>query len=189
MSELTSARGQAMLGYLPWYYETSRVMRAILQAQGSELDRLRQALDETLAQFFVNTATWGLDTWEKELGLPVAPAQSESERRDRIVSRLQGFGTATISVVKQVAEAYDKGRCQVIEDFPAYTVTIRFVDTTGIPPNLEDLKAAVRAVVPAHLDLKYEFNYLVWDELDTRGWTWDQLDALALTWDALEVFA
>jgi hypothetical protein len=189
MSELTSPRGLVMLGYLPRYYEASRVMRESLQSRGAEFDELRQALDEALDQFFVDTATWGLDDWEKELELPLAPAQPEAERRDKVRSRLRGYGTATIVLVKQVAEAYDKGRCRVVEDFPVYTLTVRFVDTTGIPSNLDDLKAAVRAVVPAHLDLEYELNYLVWDELDAKGWTWDQLDALGLTWDALEVFA
>ncbi|SMB97929.1 hypothetical protein SAMN00808754_2032 [Thermanaeromonas toyohensis ToBE] len=185
--EITSTRGKEMLTYLPRYYETSRVMKAILQAQGSEFDKLRQALDEVLNQFFVSTATWGLERWEKELGLPPAEDQPESERRDRIISRLRGYGTATIYVVKKVAESYDKGAVDVIEDFEGYTVTIRFVDTTGVPPNLEDLKAAVRAVVPAHLDLKYEFNYFIWDEWDAKNETWDAFDSLALTWDQLEV--
>jgi hypothetical protein len=177
-----------MLTYLPRYYETSRVMRTILQAEGVEFDKLRQALDDTLNQFFVRTATWGLDRWEEELGLPVTPDQLESERRDKIISRLRGYGTATITVVKQVAEAYDKGAIDIVEDHAAYTITVQFVDTTGVPPNLDDLKAAVRAVVPAHLDIKYEFNYFIWDELDKKLWTWDQLDALALTWDELEVY-
>ena len=190
MSEypITSIRGQEMLTYLPRYYETSRVMRSILQAEGSELDKLRQALDDILNQFFVRTATWGLDRWEEELGLSPALDQPESERRDRIVSRLRGTGTATIAVVKQVAESYDKGSIDVIEDHAAYTVTIRFVDTTGVPPNLDDLKAAVRAVLPAHLVIEYEFNYFLWDDLDAQGWTWDEFDALGLTWDELEVF-
>lgn len=150
-----------MLSYLPRYYETSRVMRAILQAEGTEFDKLRQALDEILSQFFVRTATWGLDRWEEELGLPITPDQPEAERRDKIISRLRGYGTATISVVKQVAEAYDKGTIDVIEDHAAYTVTIRFVDTIGVLPNLDDLKAAVRAVVPAHLEIQYQFRYLL----------------------------
>lgn len=177
-----------MLGYLPSYYETSRVMKSILQSEGAEFDKLRQALDETLNQFFVNTATWGLDRWEEELGLPVTPDQPEAERRDKIVSRLRGHGTVKISVVKQVAEVYDKGAINVIEDHGANIVIIQFVDTTGIPPNLDDLKAAVRAVVPAHLEIKYEFNYFIWDELDKKLWTWDQLDALNLTWSELEVY-
>ncbi len=177
-----------MLTYLPRYYETSRVMRTLLEAEGLELDKLRLALDETLNQFFVNTATWGLDRWEEELGLPVTPDQPEAERRDKIVSRLRGYGTATIAVVKQVAESYDKGAIDVVEDHAAYTITVHFVDTIGVPPNLDDLKGAVRAVVPAHLDILYEFNYFLWQELDSKNWIWDQLDALALTWDELEVY-
>ncbi len=188
MTDITSTRGKEMLGYLPSYYETSRVMKSILQSEGAEFDKLRQALDETLNQFFVNTATWGLDRWEEELGLPVTPDQPESERRDKIISRLRGYGTATIAVVKQVAESYDKGAIDIVEDHAAYTITVQFVDTTGVPPNLDDLKAAVRAVVPAHLDIKYEFNYFIWDELDKKLWTWDQFDALNLTWSELEVY-
>lgn len=187
MSELTSERGKIMLTYLPHYYETSRVVKSILQAEGAEFDKLRQALDETLNQFFIRTATWGLDRWEEEVGLPIMPDQPEAERRDKIISRLRGYGTATIFVVKQVAEAYDKGAIDIVEDFPAYTITVQFVDTIGVPPNLDDLKAAVRAVVPAHLDIKYEFNYFLWDEWDKKQETWDQFDSLLLTWQELEV--
>jgi len=188
VSEITSTRGKEMLTYLPPYYETSRVIKSILQAEGAEFDKLRQALDETLNQFFVRTATWGLDRWEEEVGLPVTPDQPEAERRDKIISRLRGYGTATISVVKQVAEAYDKGAIDIVEDHAAYTITVHFVDTTGVPPNLDDLKAAVRAVVPAHLDILYEFNYFLWQDLDQKMWTWDALDNLALQWPELEVY-
>ena len=185
---MTSMRGNEMLSYLPHYYETSRVMKSILQAQGGEIDSLRQALDETLNQFFIRTATWGLDRWEEILGLAITPHQPLDERRNKIVSALRGFGTATISVVKRVAEAYDHGAIDVSEDHSVYTITIHFVDTTGVPPNLDDLKAAVRLITPAHLDILYEFNYFLWQDLDTRLWTWDALDALLLTWDRLEVF-
>lgn len=177
-----------MLGYLPVYYESSRVIRSLLQVQGAEFDRLRQALDETLDQFFVRTATWGLDRWEAELGLSQISDQPLAERRDRIVSRIRGTGTATISVVKAVAESYDRGRIDVVEDHAAYRVIVRFVDTSGIPPNLDDLKAAVRAVLPAHLDVNYELNYLIWSELDGLALIWTDLDDLGLTWDELEVF-
>jgi hypothetical protein len=177
-----------MLGYLPNYYVENRVMTSILQSEGMEVDDLRQALDDTLNQFFARTATWALDQWESELGLPPAPTQPDNERRDRIVSRIRGTGTATIHVVKQVAEAYDNGTIDVLEDNAAYTVMVRFVDTRGIPPNLDDLKAAVRAVVPAHLGLQYDLNYLVWDEFEALGLTWDEFEALGLSWDQFEVY-
>ena len=188
MSDITSARGQEMMTYLPRYYENSRVMRAILQAQGSELDKLRQAFDEILAQFFVDTATWGLSIWEQMLGLPPTENETIEERRNRIKSKIRGYGTATIKTIKNVAESYDKGIIDVAEDFSKHTV-IRFVDTTGIPSNIEDLKKIVRELVPAHLAITYEFNFFLWFELESKNWTWDELDAMNLTWDQLEVYA
>lgn len=175
-----------MLSYLPSLYERSRVMQSILQAEGVEMDALRQAIGETLDQFFARTATWGLDRWEAELALTPASDQPDSERRDRIVSRIRGAGTCTISVVKAVAEAYDQGAVEVTEQPALYQVTVTFVDTTGVPPNIDDLKVAVEAVIPAHLQVQYQFKYLLWDALGVRAWTWDHLDALNLLWNGLE---
>lgn len=185
---MISESGKRMLSYLPPLYETSRVMQGVLDAQGVEIDKLRQALTEVLDQFFVRTATWGLDRWEEELGLSPAANQPISERRDRIVSRIRGYGTVTVALVKEVAESYDKGTVDVIPDPATYTVTIRFVDTMGVPPNIDDLKAAVRAVLPAHLDVKYEFRYFLWSDLDALNITWDDWDALGLTWNEVEVY-
>lgn len=188
MSPLTSERGQEMLGYLPGLYQDSVVTQDLLQAEGTEFDALRQALDEIVNQFFARTATWALDRWEQELGLVTDTSQTDSERQDRIVSRIRGTGTATISVVQSVAESYDKGAIDISEEFGSYSLTVYFVNTTGVPPNLGDLKAAVRSVVPAHLDITYRFNYFRWDQLDAMDDTWDQFDALGLTWDELAVY-
>lgn len=185
---ITSVAGQRMMSHIPGYYEISRVMRALNQVRGVEIDKLRQALDETLNQFFARTATWFLDDWEKELDLSPQPGFTEQERRDRIVSKLRGYGTCTIYLTEQVAEAYDQGAIDAIQDHTIHQVTIRFIDTTGVPPNIEDLKIVVREVVPAHLGLVFEYNYLLWNELDDLSLIWTDMDDLHLTWDQLEVF-
>ncbi len=186
---ITSQHGQAMLDYLPPYYAASRVMQAILQSQGNELDQLYQALNEVLDQAFVSTATWGLDRWESELGLVTVPSATDAERRQRILSRLRGTGTATMAVVHEVAQSYDNGQVAVIEQYADYAVRVRFIDTHGVPPNIDDMKLALRAVVPAHLDITYEYTYMIWLQLDTKNLTWDQFDVQALTWDGLEVWS
>lgn len=185
---ITSAAGQRMMSYVPKYYETDRAFRALAQVRGAEIDKLRQALDETLNQFFARTATWSLDDWEEELGLTPEPGFTDAERQDRIVSKLRGYGTCTIGLTEQVAEAYDKGRIDAVQDHTIYQATIRFVDTGGVPPNIDDLKNAVREVVPAHLGIVYEYHYLLWNELDAKALTWDALDLEAKTWDQLEVW-
>ena len=183
---INSVRGQEMLTYLPRFYETSRVTRSLLEAEGMELDRLRQAMDEVLNQFFVNTATWGLDRWEQELNIMSTSGKPKDQRRSVIKSRIRGIGTVTISLIKNVAESYDGGTVEVTEQPSLYQFTVKFIDTRGIPPNIEDLKSALEEIKPAHLTIKYEFRYLIWDELDAKNLTWDQLDAKNLTWDEFE---
>lgn len=179
------SHAQTMMENLPPYYAMIRETQHMVQTEGLEFDSLAGAVDSALNQYFVSTATWNLDIWENELGLSPAQNQPVSQRRDRIVSRLRGTGTATVSIVKQVAESYDKGAIDVIEDIPAYTVTIEFVDTRGIPPNLSDLKDAVRAVVPAHLRLQYEFRYTIYEELD--GYTYGDIATSGLTYGDLKI--
>jgi len=185
---ITSPAGQRMMSYLPKYYESSRVTRALQQARGNEVDMLRQAMDETLNQFFVRTSTWKLGKWEEELGLTPEPGITDAQRQDRIISRLRGYGTCTIKLVKQVAEAYDNGTVDVFQDHTIYKTTVRFVDTLGVPPNIDDLKRAVREVVPAHFDLFFEYNYLIWTEWEDMVLTWDEMDVLNKTWDESEVW-
>lgn len=188
-----------MLGYLPPYYDASKVMRAILQAQGSELDKFRYALDDILAQFFVETATWGLDTWERELGIPKIAGKPDAERRSNIIAKLRGIGTVTIATIKNVAESFFGGRVEVTDrqtaytydvyrDIPndPYTFTIFFADIYGVPPNIDDLKRVIEEIKPAHLAVVYKYNYLIWATLDNQALTWDALDLKALSWAEFE---
>ena len=184
---LTSPAGLRMKRSLPVFYAASRGMDALLQAEGAEFDLVRAALAAVVDQWFIDTATWTLDRWERELGLPVADAQPLTERREKVRSRLRGTGTATIRVLKTVAASYEQGDIEVVEDHTAYRLLIRFVDTAGVPPNVTDLQAALRAVAPAHLSLDYEYRWSLWGFLDAADLTWGELDALNLTWGEFDV--
>lgn len=165
MTQVTSPSGKRMLGYLPEYYETSRVMGAILQAQGAELNQLRVSLEETLGQFFVGSATWGLDAWEAELGIAPVPGKPDDQRRSVINAKLRGVGTVTVDLIQSVAEAYDRGAVEVTQQPAAYQFTVRFMDTLGTPPNLSDLKAAIEEIKPAHLQVVYKYKYFLLSQL------------------------
>lgn len=157
--------GREMFSYLPGYYENSRVMKSDMAAKGAELDELYRALNETLDQFFVRTATWGLDRWEAELGIPTEPNKPLEQRRALVESKLRGAGQFSGRLVKNVAEAYDGGTVDVTFQPAEWSFTIKFVDTIGIPPNLDDLKAVIEEIKPAHLAVEYEFSYLLIKEL------------------------
>ena len=176
-----------MKGYLPTYERTSQVIISILSPAAAEVDQLRTSIEDALKQFYVETATeWGLNLWEQMLDLKSYAGKPLDQRRSRIISKLRGMGTVTVSLIKNVAESYTYGSVQVTEHPAQYSFAIKFIDERGIPANLNDLKAAIEEIKPAHLAVTYEFSYLTWDELDAENITWDQLDAKNLTWDEFE---
>ncbi|MCM2995930.1 YmfQ family protein [Paenibacillus cellulositrophicus] len=190
MSDTTfkSPRGDELFSYLPAYYEFSRVIRADVDAKGAEMDALYAALNETLEQFFVKTATWGLERWEAELGIPTDKTKPIDQRRSYVESKLRGSGKVSGSMIKNVAQAYDGGEVSVLISPGEYKITVTFIGTRGIPANLDDLKAVMEEIKPAHMSLEYKFTYLTWDELDKAKKSWDQTDALNLTWDEWEKY-
>lgn len=160
-AEIVSTRGRELFSYLPAYYESSRIMQTDMDAKGSELDALYQALNEAADQFYVRTATWGLDRWEVELGIPTDRTKPLDQRRAVIESKLRGAGTFTGRLVKSVAEAYDGGTVEVSFQHALWSFTVSFIDTIGIPPNLNDLKSVINEIKPAHMNAVYEFRFLL----------------------------
>lgn len=177
--EWSSLRGRELFSYLPAYYENSRVMKSDMDAKGSEMDLLYQALEAVAAQFYVRTATWGLSRWEFELDIPTDLAKPLEQRRAVVESKLRGAGQFSGALVQNVAEAYDGGKVEVSFQPEAWGFTVKFIDTVGIPPNLEDLKAALEEIKPAHLAVKYAFNYLLIRDLH-EVITLDQLQQIPL---------
>lgn len=92
-----------MLEYLPPYYQASRVIEAILSAQGQEIDKLFEALDQTLEQFFVVSATWGLRYWEELLGLLVNETLPVDERRRQILAKRRGVAQPLLVILQAIA--------------------------------------------------------------------------------------
>jgi hypothetical protein len=184
LDDITSSKGQEMASFVPSFYQPSRIMQWLFQVEGAQYDLLFDALNQILQQFFAETATWGLNFWESDLGLLPAPNLPDDQRKSRIMAKSRGVGTATRAVVTRVANAYQNGTVDLSEDPAGYTIYVIFIDERGIPPNLSDLQAILRAIVPAHLDIQYVFRYTVYSDIDGH-YTYDQLDNSGLTYDQL----
>ncbi|ADY55144.1 hypothetical protein Sgly_0787 [Syntrophobotulus glycolicus DSM 8271] len=167
---------EQMLNLLPGYYATGE-SRAMLDVFGDKLEEFRDGIWDVVDQFFVNTSTWGLDQWEKELELSSYLGKPESERRSRIISKLRGVGTVTVKLIQNVAQSYDGGLVTVADHPEESYFVIKFVDTKGIPPNLDDLKDAIEEIKPAHLEAVYEFTYNTYDYLNQ--FTYEYLESFS----------
>ena len=155
---------------------------AMEAALGEQVEAAGAALAEARAQLALDTAPWGLALWEKALGLSTEAGKDPEYRRSRCRSKLRGQGTTTIAMLQNVAESFSNGAVEIIE-YPAESrFEVKFVGTIGVPPNMDDLTAAIEDIKPAHLAYKYIIRYRTWDMVGKM--TWDE--AGAYTWDQLK---
>lgn len=77
-----SESAKKMLSYVSdGFYDESYVGKWLFQVMGAEYDKALEIVEDLPAQFFPETATWGLMYHEIKWGLPVRPNLSYEERR------------------------------------------------------------------------------------------------------------
>lgn len=135
-------------------------MQAIDESSGKELERLTGNAVSIRDQTFIRTATTGLSLWEVELGIPIDLDKPIGERRSVVEAKMRGVGTVTPAMVERVAQSYERGDVRVTQRYSDYTFIVTFIGTLGTPPNIDDLKAAIEEIKPAHLDVEYAYRYL-----------------------------
>ena len=176
-----------LIDYLPDFYSESPEVISIQQAIQAQAAALRTARDELIAQLNVPSATWGLGIWEKSLAITSKVEDTQTYRRTRVISKLRGAGTTTAAMIKNVAESFSNGEVSLTEYPEESRFTVMFIGTLGIPPNMDDLTAAIDEIKPAHLAYSYIFTFMTWAMFDSYNHTWAEWDVLDLTWDEFEI--
>ncbi|MDM5193553.1 DUF2313 domain-containing protein [Bacillus hominis] len=177
---------EQLLEYSMKEYRSSHLFNSLMQIVADEKISEEQEFVDTKAQMRVETATWGIDDWEREYSIRVDENKPLDQRVSFVLSKQRSAGVTRIPLIKRVAESFEYGEVDVQQDIPNYTITISFVGKLGMPPNIKDIQFALRSIIPAHLDINYIFTYTTWDELESHRMKWDQLGAF--TWDEVMVY-
>lgn len=175
-----------LINLLPELYAASPKTADLQNAFGQEITAVQAARDDFMLQLNADTATWGLSLWEALYGITPDVSKSYEYRRTRIKSKMRGAGTTTAALIQNVAESFSNGEVEIVETPAEYRFDVAFVGTLGIPPNMDDLTAAIEQIKPAHLAYAYIYTYMVWDVLDAQMITFTQLDALNVDWDTFK---
>ncbi len=169
-----------LMRYLPSFYKNS-YMQLIQDTNAKNLGIANYSIDDLQKQFFVDTATWGLNYWECFLDIPTDLMQTIEARREVIKAKIRGVGTTTKQMIKNMSEAFSGGEVNIIENFGDYSFTVQFIGIKGIPQNLNALKNAIDTIKPVHLDYSFKYSYTVWDFIKNKTWnnfnntTWNNL--------------
>ncbi|CAM3442553.1 putative phage tail protein [Marinicrinis lubricantis] len=165
-----------MLGLLQPFQRRSTVFKDMFTAESEQFQKYDETLEDLKRQLSVDTATWGLEIYEEEYGIPVDTTKSYSERRSVIKSKMRGTGKVDAALIKLVADSYSNGGVDV--DFDG-AIRITFTNVIGAPPNIEDLKEAIEEVKPAHIRIKYGYKYLLIQQV--QAMTINELQSRPLT--------
>lgn len=162
-----------MHDYLPRYYEEFDEVETLVKSGANESVRLQAKLTEILDQFYVDSASYGLNRWRNIADINDEEARSSESQRDFIKAKLRGVGTITPAHLKSVVDAFYES--EISEDIGAYKVRIKFADKRGKPRNIGDIERAIDDVIPAHLEPVFDFTYLPWFELDMIKREWAEV--------------
>ena len=147
----------SLINKLPSFYDND-IVKPIQNALNIEADSINSSVEDTLNQFFVSSATYGLDNWEKMLGISKNNFDIQT-RRENIKAKMRSRGTTSIDVIKNICEAYSNGEVDVIVNHSDYSFVIKFVGSIGIPQAFEELDKTIENIKPCHLAHSYEFTY------------------------------
>lgn len=147
----------ALKRYLPVFLYLSPEFKAIQDALGKEHERQRQAQIDVAKQFHAETATWGMASWERMLGINVDTSVDLETRRASVLAKMgkpptvnPAFLTRMINLFTTVAAT------QIVEHPSEYTVDIYLPDSGT--HDFTKIDEAVNTYLPAHLGHTYHFK-------------------------------
>jgi hypothetical protein len=143
---------------LPFFYEECPITNAIQDGLNSEKEVLTSKIEDTINQLYVNSATWGLEFWEKFVGINKS-SENLIDRRLKVISRLTAKRTTTKKVFEELCKVYVDD-VKINEIFEEYKVLISLTEKSesDLPKeyNLTEINNAIWEIKPAHLE--HELN-------------------------------
>jgi len=161
--------------YLAPIVTNSAIFSQILNAEDIEFNNLYSDIDDIELQFDINTATWGVDYYEKELIIITDYTKDLDYRRSIVKSKWRSDGKLDSDLIKRVCDSFSNGNVLVTYDG---VIHVTFTSVIGTPPNMSDLQNAVEQIKPAFILLEYLYSYLLLQDVNVMTLSQMQLTPL-----------
>ena len=127
----------SLITKLPSFYDND-ITKPIQDSFTVEANSINDEVENTLNQFYVDSATYGLDNWEKMLGISKNNFDYQT-RRENIKAKMRSRGTTSINTIKNICEAYSNGIVEINVNHSDYSFEISFISTIGAPLSFEEM--------------------------------------------------
>ena len=138
--------------YLPVFVSQDKEIQTLLSVESAEHNRQKELLADILKQFFVHSATWGLDYWEKVFAIYSKPNESYELRRAKIYAKLQSKQISTVEFLTQLASKFFPQNADVkIQEVNPKNLFYLIANHTALDNDYFALRDAIEIYKPAHL--------------------------------------
>lgn len=161
-----------------------------LAAYEVAFSKLEQAMDSIIADAFVQTAAGaGLSLHEKLVGLHERNGVSLEARRALVLYRMS-VAPFDFNLNGMISSILAAGlEAEIIEDHENESLKIISVGLIDDFYDLDELKASVFSMLPAHLEAEFDIGFMTWDMFDGYDITWDIWDSMNFTWEQFDIDA
>lgn len=143
--------------YLPVFLYLSPEFKAIQDSLQTEHERQRQLQNDVARQFHAETATWGMASWERMLGINVDTSVDLETRRASVLAKMGKPPTVTPAFLTRMINLFTTvAATQIVEHPSEYTVDIYLPDSGT--RDFTKIDEAVTTYLPAHLGHTYHFK-------------------------------
>ena len=170
---------------VPAYYLAHEQSRAIIETLTDASLEAKEALEDVIDQFFVDTATWGLSLWEWQVGLQTDTSLSMEARRATVRQKLVARRNITEETVRDIAESITGYEARVIINSD-YSFSLEFLGEKNrlVDINVDEVRTVVEQIKPAHL--RFIISRITWVDMESVELTWQYFEDNPTTWAELE---
>ena len=137
---------------LPQFVREMKEMAFLLGVDQDEIDRLEAFIEEMIKQFWISSATYSIEDWEKEFGIEKNSTLTLGQRRAQVLAKLNTRAPSTVKMMENlVIKVLGEQRVEVVEDHENYSFTI-IINSDHVLENMLIASEAVRKARPAHLN-------------------------------------
>lgn len=159
---------------------------AELCSLGGAVDACRAQLEDTEREMNLQTAQ---DEGLRRICelLAQQPAVTETESLRRALAALLRIRDGNLSLGDISDNISGCGVLAAVrETANVGEVEVWFPDTAGMPDDFRNMKRIIEDILPAHLDIIYDFWYVTWKRVEAHFPSWRALTEKKMTWKMLE---
>ena len=159
-----------VINFINKIFRNDDIAKNIAKISQTELENIEIKITDIQSNIFLDSSTWGLDIFEKELAIEYIEDKTTDERKAIISAKWRGAGKLTLKLIQDTVKAYTNNVASV--HFNG-TIIIDFSDKIGVPNYVDSLMKSIEDIKPAHLGVDYIFRYRTWGDL--KPFTWCKL--------------